>query len=91
MCGTAIGSAPSRMSPYGAVATGLPIASTPVASRSPVIQLIFVARSPVPRSARLGLGDRLLRLFPDVRRADDVDDHHSLGSGDVVLLRGADV
>jgi len=37
MGSTAIGSAPSRVSTYGAVATGLPIASTPVASRSPVI------------------------------------------------------
>jgi hypothetical protein len=36
MGSTAIGSAPSRVSTYGVVATGLPIASTPVARRSPV-------------------------------------------------------
>ena len=48
MGSTVIGSAPSRVSTYGAVATGLPIASTPVASRSPVIQLMLVARSAVP-------------------------------------------
>jgi hypothetical protein len=36
MGSTAIGSAPRRESTYAAVATGLPIASTPVASRSPV-------------------------------------------------------
>ncbi len=41
MGGTAIGSASSRVSTYGAVATGLPIASTSVGSRSPVLQLIF--------------------------------------------------
>jgi hypothetical protein len=40
MRGTAIGSAPGRVSPYGAVATGPPIASTCVAGRSPVIQLL---------------------------------------------------
>jgi hypothetical protein len=51
MGSTAIGSAPSRVSTCGAVATGLPIASTPVGSRSPVIQLIFVSRSAVPRDA----------------------------------------
>jgi len=39
MGSTVIGSAPSRVSTYEAVATGLPIASTPVARRSPVIQL----------------------------------------------------
>ena len=38
MGSTAIGSAPSRVSTCGALATGLPIASTPVASRSPVHQ-----------------------------------------------------
>ena len=38
MGSTAIGSVPSRVSTYGAVATGLPIASTPVGSRSPVLQ-----------------------------------------------------
>jgi hypothetical protein len=27
----------------------------------------------------LGFGDRLLRLFPDVRCSDHVDDHHCLG------------
>jgi hypothetical protein len=48
MGSTAIGSAPSRVSTYGAVATGFPIASTSVACRSPVIQLIFVSRSAVP-------------------------------------------
>jgi len=52
MGSTAIGSAPSRVSRYGAVATGLPIASTSVASRSPVIELIFVLCSAVPRDAR---------------------------------------
>ena len=36
MGSTAIGSAPSRMSTCGSVATGPPIASRPVASRSPV-------------------------------------------------------
>ena len=39
MGSTAIGSAPSRVSTCGAVATGLPIASTPVGSRSPVTAL----------------------------------------------------
>ena len=37
MCGTAVGSAPSRVSTCRAVATGLPIASTCVASRSPLV------------------------------------------------------
>jgi hypothetical protein len=37
MGSTVIGSAPSRVSTYGAVATGLPIASTSVVCRSPVI------------------------------------------------------
>ena len=36
MGSTVIGSAPSRVSTYAAVPTGLPIASTPVASRSPL-------------------------------------------------------
>ena len=42
MGSTAIGSAPSRVSTCGSVATGLPIASTPVASRSPVTQFVFL-------------------------------------------------
>jgi len=50
MGSTAIGSAPSRKSTYGAVATGLPIASTSVASRSPVRQFprrVVFRRTPV--------------------------------------------
>jgi len=53
MGSTVIGSAPSRVSTYEAMATGLPIASTPVARRSPVLQLIFVSRSAVPRRTLL--------------------------------------
>jgi hypothetical protein len=38
MGSTVIGSAPSRVSTYEAVATGLPIASTSVGGRFPVLQ-----------------------------------------------------
>ena len=42
MGSTAIGPAPSRISTCGAVATGRPIASTPVASCSPIVRFAAV-------------------------------------------------
>jgi len=75
MGSTAIGSAPSRVSTYAAVATGLPIASTPVASRSPVLQLpCRVPPCPDPPLGKLGL----FELSAAVERTEERNDGGTL-------------
>jgi len=70
MGSTAIGPAPSRMWTCGAVATGRPSASTPVASRSPIVQIVSTTKAPctaagpVRRSMRCEAARATRSTFP---------------------------